>query len=473
MHIFASTDLLNFGCIHGIMEAMPKSSLSACLGLLLLLGAVLLGFQGATAQTTSKKLEQLQRDLRVQQNIRSAQNARASRLERDLRDLNTQEKTLLGRVKALNERLSKLQDERAFVQGQLDKTTKRSEQLQLEIKTLELRIAYGKKQLQRLLVALDRERSNRYVKLMARAENAFDLSVKSRDLDAIQDVNLDVIDDLRINAAQLVEKNLEYRAVIAKLNEYQRNLEAKKEAITQNRANLNANITRLRRTQRGKQALQYEALQASRAASAKASVIFGGVVQERNRLAEIRRQRALEAKRRAEAERQRQIAEARRLAAIRDANERSRQQELETERQQRAVRDIRNIAPIALPINVDRLQFPMPGGRISANFGFDGNDYMTITGSPGAAIIAAADGIVTGVQSIGANYGYSIVIAHTDNGSVSTVYGNLQFPSIGYGQNIRAGQTLGYVGGGDLFPNDELHFYVARGTIYIDPRPYL
>jgi murein DD-endopeptidase MepM/ murein hydrolase activator NlpD len=464
---------LKFNAIHGIMDAMPKSFLSACLGLLMISGAVLLGFQGATAQTTSQKLEQLQRDLRTQQTIRDRQNQKAGSLERELRDLNTQEKTLLGRVKALNLRLTKLQDERAFVQGQLDKNTKRSEQLQLEIKTLTARIAYGKKQLQRLLVALDRERSNRYIKLMARAENAFDLSVKSRDLDTIQDVNLDVIDDLRNNAAQLTQKNLEYRSVIAKLNEYQRKLEAKKEAITKNRADLNANIAQLRRTQRGKQALQYEALQASRTASAKASVIFAGVVQERGRLAEIRRQRALEAARRAEAERQRQIAEARRLAAIRDANERSRQQSLETQRQQQAVRDIRNIAPIALPSSVGRFQFPMPGGRISANFGFDGNDYMTITGSPGAAVIAAADGIVIGVQSIGANYGYSIVIAHTDDGTVTTLYGNLQFPSIGYGQNIRAGQTLGYVGGGDLFPNDELHFYVARGTIYIDPRPYL
>jgi murein DD-endopeptidase MepM/ murein hydrolase activator NlpD len=452
---------------------MPKSFLSACLGSLLISGAVLLGFQGATAQTTSRKLEQLQRDLRTQQEIRDRQNRKAGSLERELRDLNTQEKTLLTRVQALNVRLTKLQDERAFVQGQLDKTTKRSEQLQLEIKTLEARITYGKKQLQRLLIALDRERSNRYVKLMARAENAFELSVKSRDLDAIQDVNLDVIDDLRTNAAQLTEKNLEYRGVIAKLNEYQRKLESKKEAITKNRADLNANIAQLRRTQRGKQALQYEALQASRTASARATVIFSGVVQERNRLAEIRRQRALEAARRAEVERQRQIAEAQRLAAIRDANERSKQQALEAQRQRQVARDIRSIQPIALPANVGRFQFPMPGGRISANFGFDGNDYMTITGSPGAAAAAAADGIVTAVQSIGANYGYSVVVAHTDDGLVSTVYGNLQFPNIGYGQNIRAGQILGYVGGGDLFPNDELHFYVARGTIYIDPRPYM
>ncbi|NJK43815.1 MAG: hypothetical protein HC933_05605 [Pleurocapsa sp. SU_196_0] len=135
------------------------------------------------------------------------------------------ENTLAGQVKALNARLTKLEGEREFVQGQLGNTQRKSQALQLDIKELSAKIDYQKIQVGRLIVSLDRERSNRYVKLMARAENAFDLAVKTRDLDTIQGVNLEVIAELKDNVARLSAKNLEYVGVIAKLNEYQRKLE--------------------------------------------------------------------------------------------------------------------------------------------------------------------------------------------------------------------------------------------------------
>ena len=425
------------------------------------------------AQTSSPQLEQLQRDLRQQQQIRNLSNAKASSLAQDIKQLSVREVQLNALVKGLNLRLAKLERERALTQGQLTKTEDRSQNLQLEIAMLEAKIAYGKEQLQNLISTLDRERSNRYVRLMVRAENAFDLAVKARDLDTIQDVNLNVIDELNINSALLGGKNREFVAVIAKLNQYQRTLERKKIEITQNRRQLNVNIADLRKTRVGRQALQLQAIQSAQAASASAAGIYSSLVSERNRLTEIRRQRALEAQRlRAEAAR-RKLEEAARIARIRDQRAREAAAALEQQRQNQVQAQITRIEPIALPSTVGRFSFPMPGAFIAADYGADGNDYLTIRGASGGSVVAVADGAVMKVETIGANYGYYVLIAHTDNLSLVSMYGNLQYPNVVVGQNIRAGQVIGNVGGGALFADNELHFHVVRNGANVNPRPYL
>ncbi len=433
---------------------------------------VCLAVMAASAQTTSKQLEQLQRDLQAAQAARDAQAARANSLEGQIQNLSAQEKTQVGQVTALNGRLTKLETERDFVSMQLEKTQKKSDTLELEIKTLTAKIDYQKIQVSRLIVSLDREKSNRYVKLMARAENAFDLAVKTRDLDTIQDVNLSVITDLKTNVTQLNAKNTEYVSVIAKLNEYQRKLELKKVAITQNRQQLNGSITRLRATQKGRQALLYQAVRAQQVASVQAGNVFAQIIQERKRLAEIRRQRAEAARLRRLAEAKRKREEEARIAAIRNQRERDRQQQLESQRQTQVRTEIDNSIPPPLPASVGRLQFPISGGQIAADFGIEG-DWMTITApQDGAPVLSAAAGEVAIVQLLGANYGYSVIITHTDLGTVQTYYGNLQFPNVRSGQYVKSGQVIGYLGGGTLLPANELQFKVARNGTSVNPRGY-
>ncbi|MEY4529751.1 MAG: hypothetical protein RLZZ156_472 [Deinococcota bacterium] len=446
---------------------MKKILTPIILGILVLVGAL--------AQTSSPQLEQLQRDLREQQRIRNLQAARASSLERDILNLTSQEKGLNARVKALSLRLGKLEAERASTQVQLAKTEDKSQSLSLEIQMLEAKIAYGKEQLSKLITTLDKERSRRYVKLMVRAENAFDLAVKAKDLDLIQDVNLNVIDELNTNALLLVTKNQELFALIAKLNDYQRILERKKTEITQNQAKLKTSIASLQKTKAGRQALQLQAVQSAQVASVKAATIYLNFQAERQRLAEVRRQRALEAQRlREEAARLKRLEDAR-IARIRDEKARARAQKLEEQRIARAQAQIARVTPIALPISVSNFRAsPMPDGSIVAEFGVEG-DYMTIQGSSGGAVVAVADGVVVKAESLGANFGYSVIISHTDDQAQSlwTIYGNLQYPSVGIDQNVRAGQVIGNVGGGALFPSNELHFQVARNGVNVNPRPYL
>ena len=408
------------------------------------------------AQTTSKQLEQLQRDLRAAQAARDAQATRANSLEGELKSLSARELALNAQVKELNSRLTKLETEEAFTQGQLDKTQQKSAALQLEIALLTAKIDYQKIQVSRLIVSLDREKSNRYVRLLARADNVFDLAVQTRDLETIQGVNLSAINDLKRNVAALNAKNLEYIGVIAKLNGYQRSLEAKKQAITKNRKALAVGIAGLQQTQLGRKALLLQAVRARQVASAQAGNIFASLEVEKARLAESRRRAAEEA----------------RIAAIRDAEARQRQQQLEAQRQTRENKVIASIQPIALPGSIGQLRFPISGGRITADFGVEG-DWMVITApQDGAPVYAAADGQVIESRLIAANYGWAVVIAHTENLDVVTTYTNLQAPNLAYGQNVRAGQVIGYTGGGTLLPGNEMHFQVVRNSVPVNPRGY-
>ena len=424
------------------------------------------------AQTSSKQLEQLQRDLRIAQAARNAQTVRANSLEGELRSLSARESALNAQVKTLNSRLTKLETEEAFTQAQLDKTQQKSAALQLEIALLTAKIDYQKIQVARLIVSLDREKSNRYVRLLARADNAFDLAVQTRDLETIQGVNLSAITELKSDVATLSAKNLEYVGVIAKLNGYQRSLDAKKQAITKNRQALAVGIAGLRQTQLGRKALLLQAVRARQAASAQAGNIFASLEVEKARLAELRRRAAEEARRRRIEEAKRRAAEEARIAAIRDAEARERQQRLESQRQVRENTAIASVQPIALPGSVGQLRFPVSGGRITADFGAEG-DWMVITApQDGAPVYAAADGTILTSQLVAANYGWTVVIAHTQSFDVLTTYANLQAPSLEFGQSIRAGQIIGYTGGGTLLPSNELHFQVVRNRVPVNPRGY-
>ena len=130
----------------------------------------------------------------------------------------------------------------------------------------------------------------------------------------------------------------------------------------------------------------------------------------------------------------------------------------------------------ALPsrLNADFVQ-PVSGGVIIQEFG--AQDYMTIRAREiGGSVYAVADGVViySGFQQ--ANTGWSVAIQHTN--SLVTYYQNLQdagLPAVN--SRIARGQQIGYVGGGDVLPQDELGFKVVviddNGTeIPVNPRRY-
>ena len=117
------------------------------------------------------------------------------------------------------------------------------------------------------------------------------------------------------------------------------------------------------------------------------------------------------------------------------------------------------------------LQWPLPvAGTITSQFGHrvdpitgevsshTGTDIACAEGTP---ILAAADGTVTvanGLDSWGGSYGYYIQIDHS--GGLETLYAHCSSICVATGQQVQAGQVIGYVGHTGRVTGNHLHLEV-------------
>ena len=117
------------------------------------------------------------------------------------------------------------------------------------------------------------------------------------------------------------------------------------------------------------------------------------------------------------------------------------------------------------------LQWPLPvAGAITSQFGHrvdpitgevsshTGTDIACAEGTP---ILAAADGTVTvanGLDSWGGSYGYYIQIDH--GGGLETLYAHCSSICVTTGQQVQAGQVIGYVGHTGRVTGNHLHLEV-------------
>ena len=117
------------------------------------------------------------------------------------------------------------------------------------------------------------------------------------------------------------------------------------------------------------------------------------------------------------------------------------------------------------------LQWPLPvAGTITSQFGHrvdpitgevsshTGTDIACAEGTP---ILAAADGVVTvanGLDNWGGSYGYYIPIDH--GGGLETLYAHCSSICVTTGQQVQAGQVIGYVGHTGRATGSHLHLEV-------------
>lgn len=122
--------------------------------------------------------------------------------------------------------------------------------------------------------------------------------------------------------------------------------------------------------------------------------------------------------------------------------------------------------------NRGRLPMPM-SGHIVSHFGqYDvagmsnvrlSNDGINIKGAPGSAVRSVFMGEVSGVFMAG---GVSVVMIR--HGIYITVYANLGSVSVGRGQKVGTGQTIGTVGKGGI-----LQFQLRKETAKLNPEQWL
>ena len=129
------------------------------------------------------------------------------------------------------------------------------------------------------------------------------------------------------------------------------------------------------------------------------------------------------------------------------------------------------------------LQWPLPvAGAITSQFGHrvdpitgevsshTGTDIACAEGTP---ILAAADGIVTvanGLDSWGGSYGYYIQIDH--GGCMETLYAHCSSICVTTGQQVQAGQVIGYVGHTGRVTGNHLHLEVRIDSNRVDAMQY-
>ena len=126
------------------------------------------------------------------------------------------------------------------------------------------------------------------------------------------------------------------------------------------------------------------------------------------------------------------------------------------------------------------LQWPLPvAGAITSQFGHrvdpitgevsshTGTDIACAEGTP---ILAAADGTVTvanGLDSWGGSYGYYIQIDH--GGGLETLYAHCSSICVTTGQQVQAGEVIGYVGHTGRATGSHLHFEVKDNGSRVNP----
>jgi murein DD-endopeptidase MepM/ murein hydrolase activator NlpD len=88
----------------------------------------------------------------------------------------------------------------------------------------------------------------------------------------------------------------------------------------------------------------------------------------------------------------------------------------------------------------------------------------------GVPIRAAADGIAYPLPDY-QFYGNHVLVQH--QGGLSTVYGHMVRMNVGWGQVVRRGDVIGWVGTTGNSTGPHLHFEVRFAGVPVDPAPYL
>lgn len=120
------------------------------------------------------------------------------------------------------------------------------------------------------------------------------------------------------------------------------------------------------------------------------------------------------------------------------------------------------------------------GGTLTSNYGYrihpisgkrkmhTGIDLAAPAGTP---ILAAESGTVSLVRKLGTGYGWYVVVSHGSN--ISTLYAHMSSIIVSQGQVVSRGQKLGGVGTTGSSTGNHLHFEVRVNGSHVSPWGYI
>ena len=123
-----------------------------------------------------------------------------------------------------------------------------------------------------------------------------------------------------------------------------------------------------------------------------------------------------------------------------------------------------------IPVAYKRLESPF-GNRVSPTSGASSyHQGVDLSADAGTPIYAARSGQVS-AATYGSAAGYYVRINHMDG--FSSIYMHMTHYVVSAGQNVNAGQLIGYVGRTGVATGNHLHFGISYNGAYVNPANYI
>lgn len=460
----------------------------------------------AGAQTTSEKLQQLQRDLQEQKQLNDEQARKLESLRKTLDNLTAQQKATLNRLDTLALSVADLENQLAEATARVALAERQLDDITAQLTLTQTRLETLKTDVRGLLDSLYRERNGYYLALLTQARSLSDLLIRLDYANMAGTQNTRVITLLRDTATQLQDQQARQTQQAQSLRQLQAARTQKLTELRQKRSEQQQLLAQLRQSAEGQRAIAVRT-QAQQALTAQSiDTLVGQVIKERSRI-EAERKRRLEQERQRRAEEARRIAaeqerarqEAIRLAKLRAeqerrarevALERQRQETLARERaalqarqaalarEQAALRARQNqvrqdetqaaqqLKPLS-SVSRGPVAFPLPGGRVATPFGENGAQWVLLSAPSGTQATAALEGNVLAATYY-ASLGWVVLL---DNGSgIVTGYFGLQNAAVSVGDRVAKGSPVGMIGGSPVFGTDRMAFQLRENGLPVAPR---
>ena len=492
---------------------MNARHLGRTLSVTLLLGMTVL----TGAQTTSERLQQLQRDLQQQKNLNDQQAKQLKDLRARLENLTAQQKATLDRLDALAVSVADLENQLASATARVALAERQLDETTAQLALTQARVESLKADVRGVLNGLYRERSGQYLALMTQSRSLSDLLIRLDYANMSGQHNVQVINNLRSTAELLTAQQETQTRQSEQLKALQAERAAKLAALRAKRTEQQALLAQLRKSAEGQKAIAVRT-QAQQALTAQSiDQLVGQVVKERARIEAERRRRLEEERKRREAEARRIAAEqerarqeAIRLAKLKAEQERkareererlareraaeaARQRQLALEREQAALRARQqalereraalrarqaqvqqaqqqataDLQPLPLTSSTGPVGFPLAGGQISAPYGANGAQWVLLSGPTGGQATAALEGNVLAATYY-ASLGWVVLL---DNGNgIVTGYFGLSDASVSVGDRVNRGAPVGVIGGSPIFGADRMAFQLRQNGTPVAPR---
>jgi len=343
-------------------------------------------------------------------------------VERQLRQLNT-----IGRE------ITRLENEKRDLTRSIEGLELQIADTEKEIATLESRLGRLKTRMTRLVEKLYRERAGRYLPLL-RSQSFTDLLMRTGWVQYLGASDVQLVETLTALVHELQAAKERLVSLVAELKRKKAEREERIAALERKRAEYRRILADLKRQKASEEVRVVELNRAAEQLEQQMQDLAAKLAAEKKRLEEERR---------------------RREAAARAAGK----------------------PPPTFDVPrelIGRLLFPIPGGRIAIPFGASDNTWQVIVaGQDYAPVRAAAAGQVY-AAAFYANYGWTVIILHSDK--LLTRYVNLQEPLVRTGDIVEQGQIIGYLGGSAMIPPNEIWFSVlvsqGRRLVSVDPSKY-